>query len=123
MKKILLTSILISIILSGYFIYQEYRKSIEIQSYSAIVEERAFLYSLLTLDKKKNTNHLDAYIKSLIKFDLRVMSKYNHIKNKINLKRYCSNLQNIQSDANDSNQSIKNIFYEVCPKFLLVPQL
>ena len=114
MKKILLTSILISIILSGYFIYQEYRKSIEIQSYSAIVEERAFLYSLLTLDKKKNTNHFDVYIKSVIKFDLRVIRKYDDIKNKINLKRYCSDLQNIHSDANDSNQSIKNIFDEVC---------
>ncbi len=113
-KKILLTSILIAIILSSYFIYQEYKKSIEIQSYIAIVEERAFLYSLITLDKKKNTNHLDKYIKSLINFDLRAMHKYNDIKNKINLKRYCGNLQNIQSDTIDSNQSIKNIFYEVC---------
>ena len=113
-NKIRLISILISIILSGYFIYQEYRKSIEIQSYIAIAEERAFLYSLLTSDKKKNTNSLDVYIKSSAEFDLRVMHKYNDIKNKINLKRYCSNLQNIQSDTNDSNQSIKNIFYEVC---------
>ncbi len=78
-----------------------------------MAEERALLYSILTLDKKKNTNHLDKYIKSLINFDLRVMYKYNDIKNKINLKRYCSNLKNIQSD---SNQSIKNIFYKVCLK-------
>jgi len=114
-KKILPISILIAIILSGYFIYQEYKKSIEIQSYIAIVEERSALYSLLTLDKKKNTNHFDEYIKSLIKFDLRVIRKYNDIKNKINLKRYCSNVENIQNDTNDSDQSIKNIFYEVCP--------
>jgi len=114
-KKILPISVLIAIIFSGYFIYQAYKKSIEIKSYIAIAEERAFLFSLLVLDKKKNTNHLEKYIKSLTKFDLRVMRKYNDIKNKINLKRYCSNLQNIQSDTNDSNQSIKNIFYEVCP--------
>lgn len=114
-KKPILTSILVAIILSSYFIYQEYKKRIEIQSYVAAAEERALVYTLITLDKKKNTNHLDKYIKSSINFDLRVMHKYNDIKNKINLKRYCNDLQNIQSDTNDSNQSIKNIFYKVCP--------
>ena len=110
-KKILLISVLIVIILSGYFIYQKYQKSIKIKSYVAIVEERALMYSLLTLDQKRGTKHFDNYLKSLIWFDLRAMSKYDDIKNKINLKRYCNNLQNIQ---NDSNQSIKHIFHKIC---------
>jgi len=113
-KKTLLISISIVIIFLCYFIYQEYKKSIEIQSYIAVVEERALLYSILTLDKKKHTNHLEKYIKSLINFDLRVIHKYHNIQKKMNLKRYCSNLKNIQSDTNNTIQNIKNIYDEIC---------
>jgi len=113
-KKILLTSLLVIVIFFAYSLYKRYQENIITQSYVGAIEERAMLYSLLILDNKRNTNNAKSYLKSSILFDLRVMNKYGHIGNKVDLKRYCSYIQDIQDDLIDSNLSLKKIFHKVC---------
>jgi len=113
-KIILLNSFIILSVIGGYFLYQKYISVIENKSFIISGTERAELYALYKIHKKRKT--LDNFTKILQNFvlsDIEQIYIYPDILSNKQMKMYCIMLHNIVDNYNN-NLLVNSILKHRC---------